>query len=171
MKICTTETCTWVRRVAELESKLAALRKVAEAARELADQWLPGAGHQRDALREALAALESNMEDPRFGATFSGVRHPLCDGCGGPENEEQGKRLAERLAAIAQPDHLLVVGDHVRCKGSERVGRVTEIGTFGARITYPWGQPALRWVHLTALERMIVSWEPAVLLPSDGDHG
>jgi hypothetical protein len=34
------------------------MRKVVEAARELADQWLPGAGRQRDALREALAALD-----------------------------------------------------------------------------------------------------------------
>lgn len=106
-------------------------------------------------------ALCPNMEDPRFGATFRGVRHPLCDGCGGPENEEQRKQLAERLAAIPPTKHSLVIGDHVRRKGDERVGRVTEIGATGARITYHWGQPALSWERIATLERQVISWEPA----------
>ena len=45
-------------------------------------------------------ALCENMEDPRFGSTYRGVRWPLCDGCGGPENREQQQALAKRLDAL-----------------------------------------------------------------------
>lgn len=48
-------------------------------------------------------ALCTNEEDPRFGATFRGRRYPLCDGCGGPENEKEERELAERLAAVPPP--------------------------------------------------------------------
>ena len=108
-------------------------------------------------------AICPNTEDPRFGFTLEGTTYPLCDGCGGPENEAQRRDLIERLASLPPPRHSLTVGDHVRCKRSERVGRVTEIGRSSARVSYPWGQPSIAWVHMSALERMVVSWEPAVL--------
>ena len=73
-------------------------------------------------------AICPNTEDPRFGFTLEGTTYPLCDGCGGPENEAQRRDLIERLASLPPPRHSLTVGDHVRCKRSERVGRVTEIG-------------------------------------------
>lgn len=114
-------------------------------------------------------ALCPNTEDPRFGATFAGIRYPLCDGCGGPETYEQEKALAERLAALPPPKHSLVVGDHVRRKGDERVGRVTEIGRSGARISYAWGHPSLSWEPIVSLERMITTWEAAVASPAGGD--
>lgn len=49
--------------------------------------------------------LCSNKEDPRFGAWLGEIRYPLCDGCGGPENEEQKRRLFDALRALpGQPN-------------------------------------------------------------------
>jgi len=49
-------------------------------------------------------ALCTNKEDPRFGFRLNTVRYPLCDGCGGPETEEQQIRLVKRLLdAIPAP--------------------------------------------------------------------
>lgn len=48
-------------------------------------------------------SLCTNMEDPRFGAQTAGRHFPLCDGCGGPENQEQARLLFDRLAALPLP--------------------------------------------------------------------
>ena len=58
-------------------------------------------------------SLCSEMEDPRFGCVLRGRRYPLCDGCGGPENEEQLKALVALLSALpeAKPSPIATTDD------------------------------------------------------------